>query len=259
MSDQVEPSTTPNPPVITSATADAKPNGNQAKSNGKQNGKRGPEIRIPQAAFKQRLQREAAAEVKRRLGITIEEAEAIVKKTDSPQATSTGVANDVLVKLQQDKVKLQAEVDKQKRTVADLEAKHKKDVTRLRDKQTEAELKFMAKGAGVTDVDYAIHLFARAAAAGQTTDPTAFFGGLKGTHSYLFLASVPSSPVVAEAPPVAVPAVTAPLESSQPGETKPTPVTPTSATSKDASVENLSGQDFNRHMRSKYGYVPGMS
>lgn len=232
-----------------------------AKQQGKPNGNgkpRGPEVRIPQAAFKARLQREAAAEVRRRLGISIDEAEAIVKKTASPAGTPAGVATDVVAKLQAEKAKLEAEITKSKKATADLEAKHKKDVQRLKDKQTEAELKFMAKGHGIVDVDYAIHLFARAAASGQATDPQAYFGSLKNSHVFLFQAPVATTVVETKVePPAIITPVTTPPESTQPGEVKP-PVAAATTGGAGPDVDKLDGPGFNRHMRSKYGYVPGM-
>lgn len=252
MSTEVVPATTDSvaTPAVTPAKQQGKPNGTPAKV-------RGPEVRIPQAAFKARLQREAAAEVRRRLGISLDEAEAIVKKTGSVAATPAGVATDVVAKLQAEKAKLEAEVIKTKKATADLEAKHKKDVQRLKDKQTESELKFIAKGYGIVDVDYAIHLFARAAAAGQATDPQAYFGSLKNSHVFLFQAPAAAPVVEKPAEPVVVTPTTAPPESTQPGEVKP-PVAVATPGGTGQDVDKLDGPGFNRHMRSKYGYVPGM-
>jgi hypothetical protein len=232
-----------------------------AKPNGKPNGKpRGPEIRIPQAAFKARVQREAAVEVKRRLGITIEEAEALVRAKGegaAPGASGVAVANEVVDKLTREKNAAEARAKKSETDRLALEAKHKKDVQRLKDKNIEAELRFTAKSAGITDPDYATHLFARAAASGQSTDPDAFFTSLKTSHPFLFVAS--TAPAAIPPKPTEVPAGTAPPESAQPGEAKPTPAPAGSSTAAENPVDQMNPTEFGKHMRQKYGYTSGMS
>lgn len=249
-----QPKATPPAPVTatTQTTAQAKP------GHGKGH-KRGPEIRIPQQAFKSRVEREAAAIVKKRLGISLEEAEQIVKAGGVPaQTTSTpaGVtavanttANDAIAKMQAENEKLRRQVATANKTAQDWQNKHKKDTSRLRDRQIETELKSEALRAGVVDPDYAVTLFARAAAKGEASDPAVFFGTLKTSHGHLFNGATAPAPVT-------VSPTTAPPESLQPGENKPSP-TPAGTPATVANVEAMSPQDFNRHLRS-YGYQPGM-
>ncbi len=59
------------------------------------------------------------------------------------------------------------------------ERKRREDMQRMKDRHIEAALRFLAARAGIGDLDYALHLFARAAAAGKAKDPKEFFAGLK--------------------------------------------------------------------------------
>jgi hypothetical protein len=203
------------------------------------------------------VQREANSVARTTLGMSLEEAKVIIeaaKSGKSPQGDTASApqVNAALVKLEQENAKLRQKADAEARRATVWESKHKKDTTRLKDRQVEMELRVKAAQAGVQDPDYAIHLFAKAASAGATTDPDAFFGGLKGTHVYLFAAS----PVAAPPRAVDVPVTTAPPESRAPGEETPSPAA-TGAATPNADTDKMSPQDFARHARTTYGFVPG--
>lgn len=243
-------------PPATDPAANGTPPASAAppKPAAKQPQKRGPEVRIPQAAFKKRIEREAAAEIKRRLGVSIEEAEAMIRKGGgaAPGATSQGVADEVVRKLQAENLKLKNDAEKRRQEAAIAEKKRQREIARLRDRQIETELRYMAKSAGIVDADYACTLFARAAAKDTNIEPEKFFAGLRQSHAYLFTAA-PAAP----APEPTVPAATAPPESKQPGETTPPKPTPgESATAPTVDVDKMSPSEFARHTRS-YGYAPG--
>lgn len=259
MSDQTMTSTETlpvDPPAVTPTPAPAAvaPVSAQGKPQGKKNGG-GKQIRIPQNAFKARIDREAAAIVRRRLGISLEDAEKLVKQGGGkveaatpaavPAAVAATVSNTESAH-SAELARLRKQLEQTKKIAFDWQNKHRKDTTRLKDKQIEAELSAAAARAGVVDTDYAVHLFAKAAASGKATDPGEFFTALKGTHVHLFSAPKP----------VEVTPTTAPPESMQPGEAKPVPVaagTPAKATN----AEDMNPLEFNRHLRS-YGFSPGM-
>ena len=238
------PAVTPAAPavqVVTPAVPAKKPQ----QQNGKKPGLKKGMIQIPPAAFKGRVSREAAMIVKNRLGVTLEEAERLVKA--GPAATpQPGQSADAAALMKANET-LRREAEKVKRSNQDLERKYKKDTGRLKDKLVEQELRTEAVKAGVIEVDYALFQFAKAAATGQVIDPAKYFADLKKTSPFLF--STPTTPTET---PVEVPVTTAPPESLQPGGVLPTPVTPGSPTETD--VDKLTPTEFNARLRSKYGY-----
>lgn len=225
---------------------------------------RGPEIRIPQAAFNQRVSRAAAQIVKTRLGVTIEEAEATIKKGAAagvPGANSGNadtVANAAMDQLRREKAAAEAKANKAVKDRTDLEAKHKKDLQRLKDKQIASELKYIASSVGIKDTEYAIYLFARHAAANNGADPNKFFAGLKNSNPYLFVAPTVPEAKVEEPAAEEVVATTAPPESAEAGEKKPAPDKAGSEAGRAASIDDMDQKSFSTHMKSKYGYTPGM-
>lgn len=228
-------------------------------------GKRKPqEVRIPLSGFKARLDREAANIIKKRLGCTLDEAEAIVKAKQpgaaavpAAGAAPAAVANEGLVALQAQLTRVQRQATDALKKAGEWEAKHKKDTARLRDRAIENELKALAAVAGATDADYAIHLFARAAASGQATDPATYFGVLKTSHPHLFGTVQAAAPAPKPAEPVKVPASTAPPASNAAGEATPTP-NPAGGAKPAEGVEGMSQQDFSRRTRATYGFTPSM-
>lgn len=215
-------------------------------------------IEIPEAAFKARVQREAAAEVRRQTGVTIEEAVRLIKAggtqvTGGGQAAITGTANAALEQLRSENARLRKSQERMTRESAQTVKKLEKRVRSANDSRIEAELRAEARIAGITDPEYAVSLFARAAGADAAVTPESFFAGLKTTHPVLFASATPAAP----APRVTVAPTTAPAESPAAGEVRPTP-TPAGAPPSEINAEEMSSQEFAAHQR-RYGYVPGQA
>jgi hypothetical protein len=222
-----------------------------------QQGKRKGIIEIPEAAFKARVQREAAAEIRRRTGVTIEEAERLIKAGGTVAAgggktAATNTADAAVIQLRAENEKLRKSNEKLTREGGQAVKKLEKRLRNSNDARVEAELRADARMAGITDPDYAITLFARAVGKDGTLQPETFFAGLKATHAHLFVAAAPAPAL----PKVVVAPTTTPPESQATGEVK-----PKAATAGDPVAEKHSEQDspqeFAARQRS-YGYVPGM-
>lgn len=245
------------PAAVTQVQVAAKPKkqGQQHQQQGKRKGI----IEIPEAAFKARVQREAAAEIRRRTGVPIEEAERLIKAGGGAQAASAGktaaaaTADAAVAQLRAENEKLRKHNERISRESAQAAKKAEKRIRNANDARVEAELRAEARLAGITDPDYAVNLFARAVGKDATLQPEAFFAGLKETHPVLFANA--ATPVVPK-PKVVVPPTTTPPESTATGEVKPQPAqagTPTV----EKNAEEDSPQEFAARQRS-YGYVPGM-
>lgn len=226
---------------------------------GKKKGKRTDILEIPQREFKMRVDRHAAQIVKQRLGVSIEEAEKIIKAggVTPPSASPAGVADQAITKMQTTLTRITNELNEVKNKNAALEKKNQKTIERMNDKLLDKDLRFLASQARVKDPDYAITLYARAvkaaAAAGEEIPKAeVYFPSLQATHAFLFEGATPAAPV----PPVVVAPTTAPPESAIPGGATP-PVAPPGAPPTQTSVDDMNAQDFNAHRRAKYGYTPG--
>lgn len=248
------------PAAITPATnppTPAAPPSQAAKPNG-QGAKRGPEVRIPQAAFKARIEREAAAIVRKRLGISLEDAEKVVKAGGQAPAANganaaQATADQAVAKLQGENEKLRRDAETSKRRAEEWERKHRKDTQRLKDRQIESELRFLAAQTGIVDTEYAVHLFSRASASDKAQEPQPFFASLKTTHAYLF--TTPTAPPPKAVTPVVM-ATTAPPESGQPGESTPRPAA-AGAPKAPTDVTDLPNSQFAERTRAVYGYTAG--
>lgn len=214
-------------------------------------------IEIPEAAFKARVQREAAAEIRRRTGVTIEEAERLIRAggTATAGGGKTAASNTVdaaLAQLRAENEKLRRNNDKLTREGGQAIKKMEKRLRNSNDARIEAELRAEARLTGITDPDYAVSLFARAATKDATLQPENFFASLKETHPVLFVAAASAPPP----PKVIVSPTTTPPESQATGEVRPKPAVagePTLA----KNAEDDTPQEFAARQRS-YGYVPGM-
>ena len=185
--------------------------------------------------------------VKRRLGITIEEAERIVKAgggTTAANPTAQAAAETALKaeneRLKKDRERVQRESEERVR-------KAEKAARRAGDRAITAEMRAEARLAGLVDPDYAVHLLAKAALKDENIDPAKFFSGLKTTHPHLFAAPVEPPP-----PPVPVAASSAPPESPAAGEVRPAPAAP-GAPPAAVDAETMSDADFRAHQRN-YGF-----
>jgi hypothetical protein len=213
-------------------------------------GQRGGNIVIPQKAFKERIEREAASIVRQRLGVSLEEAEKIVRAGASSTAeTGAQAADQAVAEMRRENERLAKKLQAEKEAAQQWERKHKKDTTRLNDRLVEKELHFKASRAGIQDTDYALHLYARAANSGEADDPDKFFASLRAKVPMIF------DPATAPKPEPVAPS-TAPAESTAPGGVTPKPAEP--GLKKPAEdVADMSPQDFAARTRNRYGWSVG--
>jgi hypothetical protein len=215
----------------------------------------------PHQAFVNRMKREAAMEVKRRLGITIEEAEELVKKSKEQPASGAAAKGtaDAIVKAEKEASKLREENAALKRGQDQLRAKHEKEIRRLKDKQFESELAVEVSRAGITDPDcaeLALTLYSRAVKDAKTANQEIpesgkFFAGLRESKPKLFGdGAAPAVP-----PPVVIPPTTAPPASAAPGGEPPKP-TPAGGQPPAKTADDMTPEEFNQHLR-RSGYTPG--
>jgi DNA-binding transcriptional MerR regulator len=215
----------------------------------------------PHQAFVNRVKREAAMEVKRQLGCTIEEAKALVQKSGAQPASGDKSAEQKTVDKALEEAKREVreareEAVQLKGQNESLKKKHEKEVKRLKNKQFEAQLSAAASKAGIVDTDYAVTLFAREVAKGTgEVDPDVFFAGLKETKPHLFGATTTVAATTTVVPPVVVPPTTAPKESAAPGEETPKPSVP-GATPPQKTADDDTPEEFNARLR-RSGWQPG--
>lgn len=250
-----EPGTAAPPAPVTQVQVTPKP-----KKQGQQHQqpvKRKGVIEIPESAFKARVQREAAAEIRRRTGVTIDEAERLIKAGGTLAAgggktAAANTADAALAALRAENEKLRKTNERIQRESQQAAKKAEKRVRNANDARVEAELRAEARLAGITDPDYAVNLFARAVGKDATLQPEAFFAGLRETHPVLFAtAAAPPPP-----PKVVVAPTTTPPESTATGEVKPQP-NAAGAPVVEKNAEEDTPQEFAARQRG-YGYVPGM-
>ena len=219
-------------------------------------------IEIPQASFKARVQREAAAQIKTQTGMSFEDAIAFIKSkgiaapAGGGQSAASNTAAQAMSQIRAENEKLRKQNDRLTRE-GEQKVKHlEKKLRNERDARVEAELLAEARIAGITDPDYAVTLFARAVNKDSTLQPAAFFAGLRATSPILFDASSPS-PAAPVATPTATVPDTAPPESPATGEVRPKPAS-AGAPPKEENAELDSPQQFAARQR-KYGFVPGQA
>ena len=214
----------------------------------------------PHQAFMNRVKREAAMEVKRRLGITIEEAEALVKKGGTQQASGDKSATDKTVDkalaeakkeadaLRKENEGLKSQSEAQKR-------KHEKEVRRLKNKQFEADLRAEIARSGIVDddlVELALTKYSgevtRATAEKRDTPRLAdFLKALRESKPHLFGAT--TAPVVPTVPTVTP--TTVPVETTGAPKPSESGKSPPAKTADDDTPE-----EFNARLR-RNGWTPG--
>jgi len=231
-------------PVETPATPPAKPTVEPKKTGW---------IRVPQASFKARIQREADATLQKIFGkVPLTEAQRLFelgRKAEKGLLDSKATENEALQRIQTENAALKRRLDKSARELQVSAKKSAREARRLKDRQIEADLRAQAAMVGIKDPEYAIHLFAREVAAGKPADPKTFFAGLKASNAYLFGNVEPPPPQMLEPS-------TAPPESPAPGGVTPTPTGAGARGVVDTS--SMSPQDFAAHTKAKYGFSPGM-
>jgi hypothetical protein len=245
-----DPTETPTPAPAAAAAPAADP---PAAKRPPQAQRKGPRmIHIPEAAFKERVARAAAALHKQRTDA--EPASAAGAAAAAPAGQAAGSTDEAVKKLTAENARLRTDAAKASKRADDETRRRQKEVQRLKDRQVEAELRMAAVQAGIRDPDYALHLFARAAAGGKAQDPAKFFTELKPAHAFLFgdvVAAPPAPPVVTATP------TTAPPESRAPGEAKPN-AAPAGAPPAAPNADKMSPHEFAARTRAVYGFTPGM-
>lgn len=197
--------------------------------------------------FRKRVDQEAARVIKKKLGISLDEAIAkLAASSEPPPAPAPGgtpasappVRDKRVEKILSDNERLTSRIEKLKKKV-------RKVRTAARDQVLDLEIKHDALRAGIkeADVDFAVNLFRQACLAGGENPPDTmpFFTGLRTSRSYLFIDG--SAP-----PPVPLKPTTAPPESLAPGEEKPNQ-TPTGTQPPVPDVDKMTDQEFAAHKR----------
>lgn len=166
---------------------------------------------------------------------------------------------DVTAKLQQKT----GEVNRIQRELQNTQVK-------LEQQSAEFDIRELALGAGIRDMDYALHLFrqhAKSVPDGEEIESEnirTFFEGLKKTKPHIFteerVAAGPRSIADEKKDREAAPANT----SGKPGEATmrnpPSPTEPGRAgTGDEVNAEGMTKQQFNKYTREQYGYTPGMA
>jgi hypothetical protein len=165
--------------------------------------------------------------------------------TQGQQTSANATADAVVTQVRTENERLRKQVQKADTENKTTVKKLQRQLNRERDGRLEAELRAEARVAGITDTDYASHLFSKALLAGQEVTPEAFFNGLKKTHPFLFSANT------VQQEPTEVDANTAPAESQATGEVRPSPNQP-GTPPKVVNAEDMSDVEFAAHKR-KYG------
>jgi len=242
----------PAAPPAPAAAAPVKP----AKKGGQlapQPGRKKGIIEIPEYEFMRRVRGELSAELRRRTGMSLDEAERLIKTAGTKQpGNGKSTETAVITQLRTDIDKLRKANERLAREGGQTTKKLEKRLRSANDARVEAELRADARLAGITDPDYAVSLFARAVTKDTTLQPETFFASLKETHPILFAAPVQAAP----APKVVVAPTTTPPESPATGEVRPKPAA-AGAPPREQNAEHDSPQEFAARQRS-YGYVPGM-
>ena len=197
-------------------------------------------IVIPQAAFKQRIQREAAKLVG-------------TQTTAQPagaQPTAPTPQNGKNAALDAERArgdKMQKELDRVRRESMDAIKKAKKAANRAEMERISAEIQSKAHRAGVNeeDIDVALFLFQRAVLTDENLTPEAFFASLKTTRPVLFGSAQ-------AAPPRVVRPTTAPPEALD-ATGRPRPASTTSPPGP-VNAEEMTPEQFKRHQQN-YGFT----
>ena len=221
-------------------------------------------IEIPQAAFKARVQREAAAQIKQQTGMSFEDAIAFIKSkgisapAGGGHSAAANTATEALTQIRAENEKLRKANDRITRESGQKIKHLEKRLRNAQDGRIEAEILAEARLAGITNPEYsetAMNLFAKAAIKTPDLTPGAFFAQLKTRSPALFEAAAPPPP----APPPATTTApdTAPPESTAQGEVRPQP-NGAGGPPKETNAEEMSPQEFSAHQR-RYGFVPGQA
>lgn len=223
-------------------------------------------IVIPESEFKKRLERETVKQLATKLGISREDAAAIlsgekklVPAGSAPAAAAPGAAPaaaapvvvtdpkiiDRLSRVERDNRELSTRLAKSKEKV-------KKVRERERDKRVTLEIRHNALAVGVVDkyADFALDLFMKACRKDPkiADDERGYFTTLKTDYPFLFAGGAPA----AAAPTVPLRPTTAGPASTQPGEVKPNPAAAGTPPT-EQNVDKMTDDEFREYKKQKYG------
>jgi hypothetical protein len=250
--------------TVAAPAAPQRPKAGKPRQQVQQPAKRKGIIEIPENAFKQRVQREAAMLIRQQTGVTMEEAVRLIKAggtvgAGGGQSAAANTADAALAQHQAEINKLRRQNERLTRESGEKVRKLEKQVKRAEDARQEAQIQAEARIAGITDpvyVDVALARFAKAVLADHTLQPDAFFADLKTKAPALFAAPVAAA-AATTAQPTRVAATTAPPESQAAGGVVPA-ARPAGSPPEEFDAEKASEQDFHARQRF-YGFVPGMA
>lgn len=250
------------PPAAAAGAGGGKPNGGGKPGAGKPNGGKpnagggNTMVSMPSKALRERIDRDAAAKIKRVLGCTLEEAKAKLAAAGSPAAAIAAAGSPAapagtdpkvlerLASIERQNKDLRGRLDASKQ-------KTQKIQSRERDKRVSLELRYGAVAAGIADehADFALDQLAaavRKAPAGQDPPtPQAFWPALLKARPYLGKGVAPTE--------VQLRPTTAPPESRAPGEATPNQPAAGTPPPKD-DVDKLSDEDFARRTDKLYKF-----
>ena len=194
-------------------------------------------IVIPQAAFKQRIQREAA-KLQAAAG-------AQTPATGAAPAQPTNGKNAALEAAMARALKAEKNAERIQREATERERQLKKAASRAEMERIGMEIQTKALRAGVNeeDVDVAMFLFQRAVLADKSLTAEAYFASLKTTKPALFGGAQPAEPRV-------VRPTTAPPETAQ----RPPKPTPAGASAVSDNAETDTPEQFKRRQE-RYGFM----
>jgi Sec-independent protein translocase protein TatA len=223
---------------------------------------KGEYLRIPRAQFKARITREADKilidRAKETLGVSIEEAKAIIAKDRAAAGGAPAAAGDPGATTSDEKKRLQQleeENTRLKQQGEDDKRRSRRAVNRQKDERLAAELQAIAAQSGIKGdrpLSYAVNEYRAAVLATpdgtEPPQPAPFFSELLKTLPNL------GAPGASSAPPVVVDQhpTTAPAGAPPP----PPPAAP-GARQAPRNAEEMSQEEFARHSQSVHGYRPG--
>lgn len=224
-----------------------------------------PDPTAASRAFMAEVDRRAASIVKARLGVSLEEAEQIVRSDRTNRDQDSGAAqtaNAAVAKHQADLAKVKAELAQERTDRAEEKRKAAKAQARAEDRIRDIQVQNAAQVVGFRDPDYALTMYARALSQAlsktppEQLEPSTYFQAVKADPQYSWLFK--GQAAVVEAPKPVVAPTTAPPESGAPGQETPPPPPPGAAAL--PPVEDIDKMDdvaFAQRTRSKFGWSPG--
>lgn len=217
----------------------------------------GAKITLSSDEFAKRIQREARALIRRKVGTDdLEEVAALVergKKTPAAVAAPAAGAPAAVAGPDPELEKLRAQIREKDAALEEEKSRRRRVKARAREEAMDMRLRHSALSAGIVgdNVDYALDRYKKAvrtAPEGKAPMPDAYWTEMRKTQPFLFGAA-------AAAPaPVAVRGTTAPPEGAANGEA-PRPAA-SGAPRVDRKIEEMNDKEFEDRTANRYGFRP---